>query len=367
MLVLTRRWYAFWVASFFPAAILAHLLGSPKAVLRGQGLAAKSRDLMIIGTAFVLFLVILAAPLLLRIAGSDYSAAYTAYRSDLAGGPIVQILRYFGVVLTIACAIGLGSLVIRKESRELGVLLAAQAMISLILFMRVQSFLGVHHYYLIVPAAGIGVAGLIVTLWNAHWPALKVIGIAALIGTVVSSSAAAFLPNQRLSNMLLPTVSYAPLTRSDVGEIDRLLSNLSALGPKQVYVAASSEVLNWSILDGACRTKPSTLCSHIAVSQDIDRRDGFPLNVLGADYVVLATPTQYHVRPKDQQVIGLVAQHVREHSGIGSSFAAIPGEYRLKDGVRVQVFHRVAPLRGEDIQALRNELARSYPHLRREA
>ncbi|MEG3147983.1 hypothetical protein U1839_25315 [Sphingomonas sp. RT2P30] len=110
----------------------------------------------------------------------------------------------------------------------------------------------------------------------------------------------------------------------------RLLATLAALKPDQVYVAASSQLINSSILAMGCRDMQPELCPHIAVTQDIDRRDGFPRGMLDADYVVLATPTQYHVRPEDQRVVGVVARDIRAGRGLGLFFVRLPGTFALE-------------------------------------
>ena len=139
------------------------------------------------------------------------------------------------------------------------------------------------------------------------------------------------------------------------------MDGLEALNPSLVYTISSSELLNWSTMQGACRPRHRALCKHLAVTADIDTRDGFPKEALKADVVLLATPTQYHVRAEDQRIVGLLARDVRERRGIGTSFEQLPGEYALSNGIRVQVFRRVNPLRSEDVNALSEELLRAYP------
>jgi hypothetical protein len=46
---------------------------------------------------------------------------------------------------------------------------------------------------------------------------------------------------------------------------------------------------------------------------------------------------------------------------LGASFEPIAGEFELMNGVHAQIYRRVEPLRYEDVQALSDELARSYP------
>ena len=366
LMFLTRRWYIFWVASFFPAALLAYLLSSPRAVITWKCFWARGKALAIIGATCLVLLVVLAQPLVERMIFQDYSSAYAAYRSDLAaGGKFGQVVVQFGLVLCLASVAGLAWLVRRPESRQLGILLIVQAALSLGLFTSVQGFLGEQHFYLLVPAVGIGIAAATAAAWESR---LNPVGRWALIGSVAAavivSSTVVFAPTRIFASPLLPQVRHPPLVRSDLPEIDRLLDVLSAAKPASIYVAASSEILNWDTLQVRCQIRHRDLCPRLETTADIDARDGFPHAILDADYVVLATPTQYHVRPEDQQVVGLIARDIRERRGIGASFEALPHQFTLMRGVRVQVFRRLAPTRDDDARALGDELTRSYPDLK---
>jgi hypothetical protein len=363
LLILTRRWYSFWAVGFFVAAPIAHFLSDPHGTIDRRDVVSKLVELAIIGVVCAAFFLILAAPLGIRAVTTDYSVAYAAYSAPLVGGgPLSQIADHFGIALLLVCALGLGVLAVRPESRELAILLFVQAVVAIGLFSHVQSFLGVQHYYLLLPAAGIGLCGAVIHAWNARW---RVLGIGGIFAIVILSSIAAFVPGVR-SAPLLPRARFTPLVRPDLQELDRLMDALQALKPTKVYIAASSEVLNWSILDIGCRPRHRDLCQHITRTADIDARDGFPKGILRADYVVVGMPIQYHVHPKDQQVVGLVAEHIVQQRGIGSTFEPVKGTFRLMRGVRAQIFRRTAPLREEDIKALSEQLIRSYPHMERQ-
>lgn len=366
LLVLTRRYYLFWVVAFFPAALAAWFADRPRAERGAHGLVAIVRALAVVGAASLVFLVILAAPLVRRLVANDYAGAYAAYRAELVGaGTLGQIVDHFGIALLVLCIGGLVWLATRRATRGLGTLLIVQALLAFGLFTHVQTLLGVQHYYLLAPAAGVGLAAAIAAIWDTAWhPGWRAAGIAAVLGIVVASSLATFSPSPPGASRLLPRARFAPLVRPDLDALRRLLAALTALKPDHVYVAASSQLFNSGILAMGCRDMQPALCPHIAVTQDIDRRDGFPRGMLDADYVVLATPTQYHVRPEDQRVVGLVARDIRAGRSLGQSFMRLPGSFTLAQGIRVDIYRRVAPLRPEAIAALGVELAHAYPDMR---
>jgi hypothetical protein len=110
-----------------------------------------------------------------------------------------------------------------------------------------------------------------------------------------------------------------------------------------------------------CRTRRPDLCSRIAITLDIDTRDGFPSAIAQADYALLATPVQYHVSPNDQQIVGLIARDISRNQGIGKSFEPLPGTFHLDHGVKVQIYRRTGPVQVSDLKALSDELRRRHP------
>ena len=360
LLVLTRRWYLFWAAAFFPAAIAAFLVAPPERAFERRRLVQLASGLATAGASCLILLLALAGPIVVHVAVTDYATAFAAYRSQ-ASGP-GQVEGQFGLALLGIAAIGLGCLVANRRTRALGTFVSVQAALSLLLFTHVQKFLGVQHYYILVPALGIGVAGALHAVWNAARPrAWKIAGSVVAASIVLLSSFSVFSPAPVTAGPLLPRQSYPPLVRPDLAEIDRLLDRLEQIRPERVYVVASSEVLNWSTLKMGCRDRHRDLCDHIAVTSDIDARDGFPFELAGADTVVIATPVQFHVDPADQRTIGLVARDLLSHRRIGRSFALDAGEFQLKQGVKARILRRTAPISDADLRALSAELQRAYP------
>jgi hypothetical protein len=130
-----------------------------------------------------------------------------------------------------------------------------------------------------------------------------------------------------------------------------------------VYVLASSAILNSSILQNRCRlgSRPRSFCDRILNTNDVDKRDGFPHQFLRASFLVVANPTQYHLRPDDQRVIGVLAREVMEHHGIGASFQRLSGEFKLDNGVNAYVHAKVRPFESADLDTLSKEFASYYP------
>lgn len=372
LLVLLRRWYLYWAVAFFPALAVAHGL----AVYQQHGLAWRrylpaSRNAVIIGLTFTLALLGLATPFALRAIQTDYSDIYSAYRYNSSLVEVAGLLaRMFGWVEIVAGLAGLAWLTVRKETRVAGSFLLVQFFTVFVLFARTQVF-GVQHVYLLIPGIAAGIAVVVIGLWeriaNGLW---RTASVGLVLAALLVSSVTAFTPGavsiaDHLGS-LLPSRRFYPLVRPDIDVLENLLARVEALELKQpgdTYVLASSDVLNSSILQNACKfgSRPRSFCNRILNTNNVDKSDGFPRQILQATYLVAASPTQYHLRPDDQRVIGVLAREVIEGHGIGASFQRLPGEFTLDNGVTAWIYAKVRPFERSDLDALEDEFNGYYP------
>jgi hypothetical protein len=85
LLMLLRRWYAYWVVAFFPALAVAQGLD----IYQRHGLAwqqyiVTARNATIIGLTFLIALFGVAPPFALKAITTDYSDIYSAYRTGIS-------------------------------------------------------------------------------------------------------------------------------------------------------------------------------------------------------------------------------------------------------------------------------------------
>jgi hypothetical protein len=375
LLVLLRRWYAFWVVAFFPALAVAHGLDTYQHHgVTWRHYMAITRNAVIIGLTFVVATFMIATPLALRAIGANYSDIYSAYRSSSSlFETAARLPFYFGWVVIIGALLGLTWLTVRKETRVVGSFLIIQSCIAFMLFGRTQDF-SVQHYYLLIPGIGLGIAVVVIGLWahitNGLWRAASV---GLVFTALLASSSTVFFPSTaKVSDIignLVPQARYYPLVRNDLDVLEYLLDRLDELElnqPGDIYVLASSEILNSNILLADCQLglRRRFFCDRILTTNDVDKRDGFPHQFLHAHYLVVASPPQFHLRSEDQRVIGVLLREVLGGRGIGTSFERLPWEFKLDNGVTVRLFTKGRPLDRADLDALVEEFSGYYPDKR---
>lgn len=197
-LILTRRWYMFWVVAFWGCFVLLCL----GLALREKALGLTIKNMALFGLPSVVGIVV---PLFLTfktILTTDYASVYGAYY----GGGILENIRIFwgwqgAVALALAVA-GIAALLVKKGTRWQGICLLGATAISFVLFARTQSF-GYHQGLLLAPFFVWGWAGALaacpgnkplVTTLALGWAAVSFAASLGLVpGTVLTGNISADL------------------------------------------------------------------------------------------------------------------------------------------------------------------------------
>jgi hypothetical protein len=370
LMIMTRRWYAYWVVSFFLAVttegFIFHLR---KDGLNLRNYAALAKNVCIVGLVAVSFFFLCATPAAKRMLLTDYADIYSAYRR----GPVVKALKTLGPLVCSLVLAGFFLSILKGKTARLAIFVFVQLIAAFLLFVRVQNFSS-QHYYILVPGIAILISLFVVnTVTYLKSGILKAAFIGAFIGALAVNFSFVFIPETSRAaeacvrspwlTDLFSARRHYPLRRNDIAQIKNVVQTLGELD-KNVpgslfYIVASSYILNDDIIRNAC-TDDRELRSHILRTHHVDRRDGFPTVFFNARYVVVADPVQYHLRPADQRVIGMLADRIAGGAGFGAAYKKLPFEFTLDGNVKVHIYERQRPVRDEEIAELSGLFARYY-------
>ena len=368
MPVLFRRWYAYWGVAFyfvlFIEICLTALLTRPFDIK--ESVKTLLKFLAQVSVSAVFFFT--AAPTLARrILGSNYSDLYSAYRTSTNLFQSFEVvLRNFGLFYFALFVCGAVIATIDKKTRKFAIFLLAQWLVIFILFARTQDF-DTHQLYLLLPPVLLFSSLFLTRLANAM-KNFKILTISSVTLILFLNFLTAFtvkeFRNRWVPPQLLTYIRHTPLVRNDINELKRILAVLAKLlvDPQdRVYILASSDALNSNILDSAYLSFNSykDVSKRIYKTHNIDKRDGFPQELLDAKYVMVGDPAQYHMNPKDQRVVGVPVKMFLEQTGIATSFLKLPYEFKLDKDVKIFIYKKIKPIRDSDAAYL-SEMLRSY-------
>lgn len=372
LMPLYRRWYAFWVVAFLVCAGLDAAIRC--VAMRREGWRAalgRWQPVVVLGLGTALGVLMLAPTFVEHVIGTDYSAAYAAYRRTDMAGAAGRLLQQVGWLYAALAATGAVVLLLQRSTRRLALFLICQGVIIFVQFNRVQT-MSSHHLYLFVPALTLFLGLGFLSAWTARrraWQRGVLAAVALCVGLAVTglttwprwapvaTQVAQWLPSERL---------YAR-QRRDLAELTRLLTALSnevASGARGIYVVSSSAILNEDILRNAVLDPPALpfkSTAQVVPSAHVDARDGFPATLLRADLVVVPTPVQTHLRPEFQRVVTLPAVSFLQGRDIGAAYTRCAGPFALDDGVQAFVYRKQRAPTVAERAALNARFEVAYP------
>ncbi|HEY9637983.1 MAG TPA: hypothetical protein V6D14_31610 [Coleofasciculaceae cyanobacterium] len=371
---LFRRHFVYDGIAFF-GAIALHTLITYVIQVRQHSREAKrnlfktSVRITLTVAASLITLAVLGLPFLKTVLTTNYSQLYSSYEVT----PTANLWYYSSCYGWIACILaGLGFIAgirTRLLVRPVAVFIVLFSSLSLIQWCLKVKQLGVHYTLHFTPLIVLGITAFGWTAWNilrgkTRILVLIVSGVYLILNAAIGLGAidiASSTPSHlsksdtiQVSDTVatklrrLFSANYSPLIRTDYDEVARLITYLHYLAPtnkkNSIYIAASSAILNQSIVANGEKTlykQDERL--EVFKSPDIDSRDYYPLDgLLQAQYVIIATPFQYHLRrPEEQKVVKVVIDAFKENWDIAKDFTRLPVEFTLNNGVIVNVYKRV--------------------------
>lgn len=301
-----------------------------------------------------------------RVVTTNFSQLYTSFEV-----PLGESLWYYGTSYGwIACMVaGLGfaaGIRTRVLTRPIATFIVLFGSFSLMQWVLKVKQLAVHYNLHFTPLVVLGLVAFGWTAWltlrrRTRTLVLSASGIYLIFNAVIGLASVDVLNNTplrptrfgitqapdivgtKLSEIF--SANYPPLKRADYDEVARLVSYLRSVSSDKepIYTAAASGLLNYSLLANADLTlhhKNDEKLEILAVP-DIDTRDIYPLEgLLKAQYVVVATPLQYNVRPEEQEVVKVVVDAFNQNWEIAQDFTRLPVQFALAKGTVVNVYKR---------------------------
>lgn len=380
MAYITRRWYLFWIVSFFLCAFGHQCILSAK---KKQKLIQSVKNLFVMGLSFFVPLTVFFHKMVVdKLLKADYAGAYSAYKvpimDDLQGW-----LIWYGLMAIILAVAFTVLLTIKK--RYFALFLSAQAIITFSIFHLIQGH-GQQHFLLYTPAVFVILAVGANELWffakNKTFKGKKcfanslaallliVAGISHIvpfthyddINPVTARSETSTLP-------FYPGLSMRTYKRYDLVELLRLAADLdwlSEYGNQSIGFLSASMFFNVDIVKNVEYSLNIPISSgikdrsYLLSYSSIDSRDSIPTYLYECEYVVVTDPVQVYM-PEVQTVVSVPNAEFLNGTTIGAAFERTDSVYSLGDGTSVYIYQKVRTITEDEIAAFESKM----PDIRR--
>jgi|GEM_PF-2351495 len=353
-----RRWYSFWVISFFPAYFLTYAISERKSP---KSIVIAFSNLFSAGILLLLTLFIFFRPFLDNVFNSNLSLKYSAYDFGGLSYNLKFIFTQFGAFFLLVNAAGIALSFAKKVHVRFAAFLLIQATLILIMFTRIQS-LGVQHLYLFAPAA-LYFAVSAVTMIEKSRRNLIIYAFVLLFALNFAHSYFK-IPIVQNADMIFSQKKLYKRDRNDVDEIKAMVDfiNNETGGKQYVYVLASSGVLNCDLLNNAMLPEKYAAVQKLLYTPDVDLRDCFPMSFYTADLIVVANPVQYHLDPDNQRLIGIIADAILD--GKAENSLKKIAEFNLDDGISAEIYRKTGTYSHAFIDYIDEKFSTAYPDLK---
>lgn len=331
-LILTRRWYMFWILAFYAVYVLAVLVGA----VRRKTLGSTLKHMLLFGVPSAVIIVGTLLPTFKTILTTDYADIYGAYYGGGFGNNCLGQLRTQGLIWLVLCAAGLVWLLYCRSTRAQAIVAAAASLGAMVLFTRTQS-LGDHQSLILAPFYLLMLFGLCAKLTQQKakpWLRNAAAGVLAVF-LVVNFGNALRLPGKNVQTLALSSESLDLTRRTDLAQMravtDFVLEHCTE--DQTVYINMDSNGYSGTTFAYSDPAHPQ-LQTMILWESSVPSTHGFPTGIWTSEYVMVTD------RVDEGGIVGPINAALRTQSP-----AAIHYEYVTEfplDGITLYCYRRTA-------------------------
>lgn len=331
-LILTRRWYMFWILAFYAVYVLAVLVGAVRRKTPGSTL----KHMLLFGVPSAVIIVGALLPTFKTILTTDYADIYGAYYGGGFGNNCLGQLRTQGLIWLVLCAAGLVWLLYCRSTRAQAIVAAAASLGAMVLFTRTQS-LGDHQSLILAPFYLLMLFGLCAKLTQQKakpWLRNAAAGVLAAF-LVVNFGNALRLPGKNVQTLALSSESLDLTRRTDLAQMravtDFVLEHCTE--DQTVYINMDSNGYSGTTFAYSDPAHPQ-LQTMILWESSVPSTHGFPTGIWTSEYVMVTD------RVDEGGIVGPINAALRTQSP-----AAVHYEYVTEfplDGITLYCYRRTA-------------------------
>lgn len=331
-LILTRRWYMFWILAFYAVYVLAVLVGA----VRRKTLGSTLKHMLLFGVPSAVIIVGALLPTFKTILTTDYADIYGAYYGGGFGNNCLSQLRTQGLIWLVLCAAGLVWLLYCRSTRAQAMVAAAASLGAMVLFTRTQS-LGDHQSLILAPFYLLMLFGLCAKLTQQKakpWLRNAAAGVLAVF-LVVNFGNALRLPGKNVQTLALSSESLDLTRRTDLAQMravtDFVLEHCTE--DQTVYINMDSNGYSGTTFAYSDPAHPQ-LQTMILWESSVPSTHGFPTGIWTSEYVMVTD------RVDEGGIVGPINAALRTQSP-----AAVHYEYVTEfplDGITLYCYRRTA-------------------------
>lgn len=352
LLILNRRWYAYWFIAFFVAIFAVNLVVAVKNKTH-KILLNTCINLATAGSTALIVMLLLFYPFFEMTVLADYKDAYSAYRSLSYLSQAEQFTHFFSLFIIVTSIVGL--ILSFKKHKSLTAFFVIGLIVTVLTFVRLVDFTGFQHYYIMMPFF------LFFFLQSVAYLSKYKYITAVVFTLLLVNNYFVFALNPTADTYAFSTIEGKAFFRPDYAEVEKIANRVIELHNQgeYVYCLASAGALNEDIIKNIKLPDVASPVFKLLSTQHLDKRDRFPNDLFRADYVITTLPAELHLGAENQKLIGYFNEGIM-NGDLKQHYEKVE-EYQLKDNVKAFLMKRTSSLSNAEIQAIHDYFQNAYP------
>ena len=332
-LILTRRWYLFWLVGYYLFYALAVLAGAA----RRKRLWPTLKKMLLFAVPSALCIVLPLLPTFKTMLTTDYTDLYGSYYGGGFWPNCVAQLRTQGVLFLLLCAAGLGYALSRKAARGPAMVGVGASLAAMLLFTHTQS-LGDHQSLILAPAYLGTLFCLFAALAAVQKPWLRrVLAGGCAVYLCLNCGNALRIPGANVQTLLLSNESLDITRRTDLAAMravtDFVLEHCTQ--EETVYINIDSDGYSGSTFAYSDTAHPA-LQSMILWENSVPSTHGFPTGIWSSRYVMVTD------KIGEGGLVGGINTALRTDTPAAPHYAYVT-EFPLQNGITLYCYERITP------------------------
>lgn len=359
-LVLTRRWYMFFILayyiSYFIILFAKQLIGKDFFTFKKSFINTILFGLssFIVG-CFILY------KLIFKVLKMNYSEAYNSWYRGGFGYEIINQFGYLGLFVSVLIIIGWIYGVINKKLRYCTLTFLSTYVISIFAFTKIQN-MGQHQSLILLIPYIYGIFLVICILYNSKIKYLSIVPVTIIVASMINCTFFNLAENP--SDFLLSKVNLYPKQRTDLEQINKVVTylNNNIKDDESVIILAGSNTYDCAIFTNYPDVNSN---QYIGQNNFYAASGGFPENFFTSKYVVLLTPIQEREQVKQEAVLSTLVKEFTSNDYIKDKFSNVYS-INLNLGITATIYQRNKSVDNTEVDIFINdfkEYCQKYPDL----
>ena len=331
MLTICRRWYIYWIITYYVIYIGNILITNIK---NKKDLLKIIKNIIIYGIVVIIIYLITLFPFIKNVLLSNYSSSYSFYS---AGGPLTELgyqLNHIGILVFMLIVSGLIYGIINKEYRRYTISAIIQYLLIIILFTKIQS-MGLHHSLQLLILYFYGLYMFIICILNNKKNKLLLI----IFSTIIVSNF--IFSNTNINTKLFTDIKLKVQDDENYDSIEKIVKWLDKNLDEnnRGYLITHNNTINPDKLRNF-KTPISNTKKYLPYGSAVIGVHKFPLELFTAKYVMTTSPFEsISVEEKYNEVFKKLVEEKK--------FKLVK-EQKLKNNITFEIYERVEEVTEEE-------------------